>query len=838
MSGALPVLPGYDVLSRLGEGGMATVYRARQRSLGRDVAIKCLRQDRFEPESRQRLAAEARILAGMGHPGIVAVHDVIESDAGLFLVMEHLAGGSLRERLAAGVTRGQALAWLVQVARALDHAHRRGVVHRDLKPENILFRDDDTAVLTDFGIAQRRDTPTSQRLTAVGAVLGTPAYLSPEQVEGEDATARSDLYALGALVHEMLTGTPPFVAETTRAVMLAHLHRVPPPLPAELAPLQVVRDRLLSKSPDDRPASAAEALNDLKRCLREHPTLLGSLTPQSDGGTSERMQALGLDSSDFDTTDRVSAETLALPAHRGRSRWGLGIAAAAVAAALLLGWVWQSPAPPADAVSANAADAPVTVVSPVSLAVLPLRNLSGEAGDQYFADGLTEEMIGLLSRIEGLRVPSRASSFAMAVRPHTPAEIGALLSVEHLVDGSVRRQGERARISLQLVRIGDDRVLWSEHFERDTADLLRVQDEIARAVATAPKVELGVAEPHTLLGVGTEVPEAYDAYLRGLQTFHLRGTSDLDEGRRWLQHAIELDPGFARAHGMLALLLVEQYALSFDYREPPRSRDGNLDATRAVAERALELDPRSAEAWLALGRLDSHQGRWASAIEQLSHGIELDPANATGHLWRAITYFSLGRRESGARDLRAALARDPASRQALDWTARMANIEGDIERALEYTDTVLRLGLGTTVIFHIRFFCYMERLDAEALERDLAQYADLIQPSVMNHYRAVAGRIRDLRERENPPADGGELIVAHFLQPPRSLETAAEAIRQEYRDIGVDAIGWMWYPALSELRQHPQFTEVMEQIGMIDYWRAHGWPDLCRAPVGGLLDCD
>jgi eukaryotic-like serine/threonine-protein kinase len=844
---ALPSLAGYEELVELGRGGMASVFRARQRSLGRDVAIKCLREDRFEPEARRRLAEEARLLAGLGHPGIVAVHDVIESGDGLFIVMEYLRGGSLRERLASGVTPAQALRWLVQIARALDHAHRRGVVHRDLKPDNVLFRDEDNVVLTDFGIAHRPDTPESQRITAVGTVLGTPAYLSPEQIEGGRADARTDLYALGVLMHELLTGQLPFAGESARATMLAHLHRAPPPLPEALRSLQPLRDRLLAKAPDDRPHSAAAVLDLLRTALRGDPRLLSALV-EGAASVSDRLQALGLDSSNLDLGTPTQTTTLRHAVPRRWSwtrRWSWMRWAALSLLPLLVGGWWllrpPSPAPGPDAATAAAANAgtqaaarQIARTEPASLAVLPLRNLSVADTDQYFADGLTEELIGLLSRMKGLRVPSRASSFAMTAEPRSPAEIGRLLSVQHLLDGSVRRHGERARISVQLVRIEGDQVLWSQNFDRDNADLLQVQDEIARAIAAALQVELGVALPNTLLGQASVDPQAYDAYLRGLQLFHQRGSEDQEAGRAWFEQAIALEPGFARAHGALALLLAEQFNVEIG-RLPLARREALLEEASAAAERALALEPDNVEALLALGRIDGHRMRWASAIDRFDRAIERDPGNALAYLWRAITFATLGRLDETERDLRAALERDPASRQALDWAARGASIRGDWQAALDYTGSALRLGLAHEVIFHVRFFALLAMLRPDDLERELAERATQIHPSTLQLYRAQLAALRELLASDPPPRDGETLVKAHFVG--QGIEAALEVLRSEYRSMGLESTGWIWYPSLTELRADPRFAAITAELGMHDFWRERGWPTACIGDAAISLEC-
>ncbi|MEO8012109.1 MAG: serine/threonine-protein kinase, partial [Dokdonella sp.] len=297
MAGKFQEIPGYEMISELGEGGMATVFLAIQHSLDRKVAIKIMRRELRSssgpmPEFERRFLLEGRTMAKLPHRNIVAVYDIVTREDVAYISMEYLEGGTLSERMRQGLLLGEAIGVVVQLANALDYAHRHGVIHRDLKPSNVMFRDDLTPVLTDFGIAKQSDVMAS-RITQTGLVLGTPTYMSPEQASGRDTDGRSDQYALGILFYELITGQPPFTGENPMNVLMGHALQPPPPLPADLAPLQPVFDRMLAKKPDERFANLTDFTRALRGLVVGNDALARQLGNITGASTSERLRALG-----------------------------------------------------------------------------------------------------------------------------------------------------------------------------------------------------------------------------------------------------------------------------------------------------------------------------------------------------------------------------------------------------------------------------------------------------------------------------------------------------------------------------------------------------------------
>jgi serine/threonine protein kinase len=626
-----PQLEGFEILQQLGEGGAARVYLARQHSLDRHVAIKCLRQDRIDDDALARLSLEATTLARLTYPGIVAVHDVVTRDDGVFMVMEYLPGGSLRDHLDGSISLARALQITVQLARALEYAHDHGLVHRDLKPENILFRDNEMPVITDFGIVFHLDTRQSQRLTQSGTIVGTPTYLSPEQISGERASARSDLYSLGVMLHEMLSGEPPFKGETVNAIVYGHLGQPPPPLPERFSSLQPVLDGLLAKEPAERFDSASAFLESLKEALRSNPELLEQAVNQHSLSVPERLHALGFDTGE-DLTTRVM-DSARIP--RQSRRWlGLvaGVVGVLVIGAVSLYMVFDESEPSSSDVVriGEVSDEAISPPEP-TIAVLPFADMSPDRDQEYFGEGLAEEILNLLAGINELRVTGRTSSFAFRDRDVSIPEIGQQLGVAHILQGSVRRSGDRLRVTSQLIEVATGFHLWSERFDRRPDDIFAIQDEIADSIARALKVTL------TAESVGTDNLEAYERFLQARGLIYHRDTEGLQQARRLLDRALVLDPDYApalAASGELWLLL-ETRGL--------HSTDTAMTAARQDLQRALEVNENLAEAHATKGLLAIQTNDLERAEVFLERALSINPSLANANNWKGMLLYRKGR---------------------------------------------------------------------------------------------------------------------------------------------------------------------------------------------------
>jgi serine/threonine-protein kinase len=545
----------WELLRVVGRGGMATVYLARDRRHGREVAIKVLRRELSAVLGAERFLQEIEIAARLSHPHILPLFDSAEVGGYLLYIMPFVAGESLRDRLdrIGPLPIPEAVEITRQVASALDHAHQQGVVHRDIKPENILLQAGQ-AVVADFGIARAIDVAggsgAAGRLTEAGVAVGTPHYMSPEQISGEPATGRSDIYSLGCVFYEMVAGKPPFEGSTAAVVFGGHVTGKVPPLKLRRPEVDRTLERVvataLAKSPADRFTTAASLADAL-------------------GGTGRR-------------SVRTRPTTL--------------IAAAVVIAAVVgLGWMALSLRDPDR--SARRA----------SLAVLYLDNLSRDSADQYLADGITEEMIARLGNVDRLTVPARGRVRRYRGRPiDDPASVGADLGVGFLVSGSLERGGSKLRVRIELVEAKTGSQLWGATFDQVGTDVLAIEDSIARAVAGEVIGRLAPTEVASLTAKPTTNLEAYDHFLRG--NFYLARRTGEADGRRALQEyqrALAVEPDFPAALGRLGL--VYGIYANWPWPFPGLGTDSLVARGLVAANRAIALDSNSADGWLARGFL-------------------------------------------------------------------------------------------------------------------------------------------------------------------------------------------------------------------------------------------
>ena len=491
----------YTVVGRIGQGGMAAVYEANDLRYRRTVALKLLDTEASSALGPERFRREIEVVAQLHHPHILPLYDSGEADGHLYYVMPLVKGGSLRERLAR--TPALTVTEIASIARdigtALDNAHRHGVIHRDVKPANILL-DDEHAVLADFGIAHRVLDESEAELTITGLLIGTPAYMSPEQVMGaQSLDARSDIYSLACVVFEMLTGAPPFRSTSAPATAARHLHE-PVPSASALRPdlsgqVDQVLQTALAKDPALRFPSARTFVEALDAALSAPP---------------------------------AARPTIPSTARR-RVLTGVGVAVAAIAAFL----VW-SPARATD--------------GPASIAVLPFVNMSDDRSNEYFSDGVTEELTGALAQLGRFRVAPRTTAFAYKGKALDVRRIGSELGVSRVLEGSVRRDGERVLILASLYDATTGDRLWGDRFERDWGDVLELQTEIAGAIAAQLRRNLLPDERSKLAGRHTVNAEAYDSYLRGRYFFDLRTATSLEQSVQHFQRALAIDSMYARAH--------------------------------------------------------------------------------------------------------------------------------------------------------------------------------------------------------------------------------------------------------------------------------------------------
>lgn len=612
----------YTILGPLGAGGMGEVYRARDARLGRDVALKIL-TDKLEgqADALERFDREARTVASLSHPNVVALYDYGKYEGTVCAVSELLEGESLDRRLARErMAWRQAIEFAALIADGLSSAHARGIVHRDLKPGNVFITRDGQIKILDFGLATsarliadgRGGESTMTVQTEPGTVLGTLGYMSPEQVRGETADPRSDIFALGCILYEMLAGRRAFSGDTAAETLAAILRDQPAELSAATAPVppnvETVVRRCLEKDREQRFQSA----RDLAFALRG--LLSGSVTvppPEPKPWYTRRRRTIA---------GALVVATLAVLAVAGWIKWSDGHRRIG------------------------------------SVAVLPLANRSGDAAQEYFVDGITDQLIAGLARIDGVRVTSRTSAMHYKASPKALGDIARELGVEAVLEGSVTRNGSRVVVTANLANPSTQSVLWSDTFERDVRDLPRLQGEIAQQVARTMSVDVSAADRAQFNAPGQVNPDAFDAYVRGRYYWSKRTPADLQRAVEEFRRAIDADPTYAAAYAGLA----DAYAQT-GYSNLAAPRDV-FPKAKAAAIKAITLAPDLAEPHASLGFVHMYFDFDFEASErEFRRAIALDENSVTAHHYYSILLAALLRPDEARQQIERARVLDPLS---------------------------------------------------------------------------------------------------------------------------------------------------------------------------------
>lgn len=611
----------YEIVGLLGVGGMGEVYRSWDPRLRREIAIKILPPDvSTDPERLRRFEQEAHATGALNHPNILAIYDIGTQDGTPYVVTELLEGKTLRRRLAEGnLLLHKAIDYAVQIADGLNAAHERGIIHRDLKPENLFVTSAERLKILDFGLAKIMSGAGSHGGSAAqtesGMIVGTIGYMCPEQLRAGQIDERSDIFSLGAVLYEMVTGKHAFDAGSAADTISAILNKDPLPLMDSQKRIPVEAQRVIWRCLEKRPENRFQSAQDLIFALKE---------------VEERIQ---------------QAQTP-------------------------VGVTWSREAVPSP--------------SSQSVAVLPFVDMSPEQDFEYFCDGMAEELINALGRVEGLRVASRSAAFQFQGKGQDTRKIGEQLNVGAVLEGSVRKAGNKLRITAQLVNAAQGQHLWSERYDREMDDVFQIQDEIAESIVSALKVKLALEIKESLIKRYTDNLDAYNHYLKGRYHYNKMVAQSFRKAIECFQSAIDLDPHYAPAYAGQAFC----YVLGGVWLPSLQS----LPLAKQCALKAVELDDSLGEVHGALGLVRfAYDLDWSGAGAELKRAIQMNPESGLDRIWHAVYLAALGRFDEAIKEAKKGTELDPLSHFVNAVCGCVFLLASEYEQAIEQLRKTLDL---------------------------------------------------------------------------------------------------------------------------------------------------
>lgn len=779
----------YRIVAQIGAGGMGVVYRAHDEELDRDVAIKVLPPGALTETARKRLHAEARTLAKLSHSNISQVYQFASQNGADFLVMEYVDGMTLARKLAKGPVPEEELLELgEQIARTLQYAHEHGIAHRDLKPGNIMVTSAGQVKLLDFGLAKllrTSETATTESITEALGPAGTLSYMAPEQLRGGEPDFRSDIYSAGVVLYEMATSRRPFEEKISTALADNILHKPPPPphiLRSSLSlKLQDIILKCLEKDPENRYQSAKELAIDLRRLAS--PSSVSGQIPIAEARIPCRRPIM--------TSVIVIGLALALLFAANPGHWRQRLMGKAATEQIK------------------------------SLAVLPLENLSHDPTQDYFADGMTDELISDLAQIGSVRVISRTSAMHFKGTREPLREIARELNVDAVVEGSVLRAGDRVRITAELTDPRSDRDLWANSYERDQHDVLALQREVALAIAHQIKLTLTPKERQALSTAQAVNLKAYEAYLQGRFYLSQRTPHALITGVEYFQRAIGEDPNYAIAYAGLA----DGYGLLTTYGVQP-AKD-SMPKAKAAALHALELDDSLAEAHTSLAMIRSgFDWDMPGAEKEYRRALELAPGYATAHHWYGLYLSSLGRDQEAFAEMRQAQNLDPLSPIISTNFAWCYYLAHQYEQSIQQARLTLQQFPNFPAPHEVLGQAYAENSMGEEAIAELQRFIllagdDPLTQAELGYVYAVYGKreealatlakLTNESRRNSVPAYAMAILHVGLGNRDEALRWLDKSFQERDARLGNLKV----HPMFDRLRADPRFQELLRRIGLI-----------------------
>ena len=785
----------YAILSLIDTGGMGEVYLAEDTRLGRQVAVKLLPSCfGVDVERLRRFQQEARAASALNHPNILTIHEVGEASGRQFLATEFIEGITLRQRMAQSrLELPEALEIGTQIASALAAAHHAHIVHRDVKPENIMIRHDGYVKVLDFGLAKLTELPAAKSdsptlvSTDPGMVMGTARYMSPEQARGLSADPRTDIWSLGVVLYEMIAGRAPFEGPTVTDIIVSIVEKNQLPLtyytPSTPVEVEWIVGKALSKDREERYQTAKDFWNDLRRFKQRLQIAheLGALGQSHPNGQGPSV-----------TSSRQSAHSFARPLKKtaGSSR-----------------------------ASASGPRRSRSAIS--SLAVLPLANVSSDPDAEYLCDGITETIINNLSRLPRLKVMARATVFRYKGQEIDPQVVGSELNVRAVMTGRVLHIGDDLLIAIELVDVRDGSQLWGEQYKRKLADILEVQEEIAKRISEKLAVRLSGAEQKQLVKRHTENPEAYQAYLKGRYYWNKRTPQGFLKGIEYFERATSIDPDYSVAYSGLA----DCYTL-LNYAGGLKPKEA-MPKALAAAKRALQIDDSLPEAHNSLAAVKFwYEWDWVGAEREYRRAIQLDPHYASAYHWYCWFLLAMGRFDEAIEAGNRALEIDPLALPINMAGGKTYFYARQFENSIRQSQKTLEMDPGFMPALFYLARAYHEtgrREEAIEIARKLVDISGGL-PSVTAFlgYMCTGARTEESRrilETLLPVTESDRMYISAFVialiyaglgETDRALEWLEKACEERsllivYLDVD---------PAFDNLRTEPRFLEMRQRIGL------------------------
>ncbi|MCX6173794.1 MAG: protein kinase [Ignavibacteriales bacterium] len=792
----------YKILEKLGEGGMGVVYKAEDTKLKRIVALKFLPHHlSISNEDNARLLNEAQMTAKLNHPHICTVHDIEEADEERFIVMEFVDGVTLRKKIKENnLTIEESVNYAIQIGEALEEAHSQGVVHRDIKPDNIMINSKNQIKVMDFGIAKLKE---GLGVTRTMSTSGTVSYMAPEQLSNSKIDGRADIFSLGVLFYEMLSGRLPFRGEHHASMIYSLMNEEPEPINKYLTEVSSemlhVLNRALEKDPGDRYQHIDDMVSELRRVQKQSARVSRRTIGETSVHTSgeKTTETLNIERNTSETNHKIQSQK------RIRLLIGLGI----ILVLLIAGFIGYT--------SFFGKHQSID-----SIAVLPFENVGADPNTEYLSDGITESLINTLSQLSNLTVMSSSSVFHYKGKDIDPQKAGKELGVKAVLRGRVTQRGDNLQISTELVNVSNNSHIWGEQYNKKLSDILTVQEEISKNISQKLSLKLIDEDEKKLTKHSTENTEAYQLYLKGRFHWNKRNTDHLEKAVNYFNLAIEKDPGYALAYAGLA----STYSLLPEYSgKPPKDF---IPKAEKAAMKAMELDATLAEPHAALGYNMNNQWDWKGAEREYKRAIELDPNYPTAHHWYGEILEQQGKLEEALSEIKRAQELDPLSPIIATLAGGVLYYMRHYDQAIEQIKKVLELDQNFLYVhvFLGNIYVQQNKFDEAISEHQKVRqivgsddpfglgnlgYA-YARSGKKNEAIKVLNQLFEFSKKGYTLSNQIAMVYAGLDDKDQAFEWLEKGYNEQNRNLGFLKVHPMW----DNLRSDSRYTTLLKKMGL------------------------